>query len=486
LFDIARAIPMKVDVEAVDPGEAGMTRGTAGHGLSGRLLAGRWKVGRLLGHGGMSAVYEAIHRNGNRVAIKVLRVDRQHSERTRRRFMREGYLANRVGHEGVVTVLDDDVTDDGSAFLVMELLEGMNLEQYCARRGGQIPEAEALAVADAVLDVLTAAHAKQIIHRDIKPSNLFLTNSGRLKLLDFGIAGFRERSGVFPTTGEGVCMGTPGFMAPEQARGRWKDVDARTDLWSVGALMFRLLTGRIVHEAESSNEYVIAAATTNAPSLATFAPSQSLGMVEMVDRALKSDPAQRFQTALEMQTAVRAEMSRFVDCRLPSPLGAGGIATCDESVGASIENAFLAPPEHRKVGSTLGRAATVLRPFAVYGVLIVLLLLYLDQVRREKVRASAEATAPMSRVVQNPAPVVGTPAPSPVSGIPTTEREPPPTSPPAPPSATAPLRAPAPRIGAQLGGTGSALARRPNAPSQLASSPASSAVRFEDVLNERR
>ncbi|MET0592766.1 MAG: serine/threonine-protein kinase, partial [Polyangiaceae bacterium] len=347
--------------------------------MSGRLLSNRWRLGDMLGQGGMSAVYEATHRNGKRVAIKLLRGDLQSNERTRGRFMREGHIANQVRHEGVVAVLDDDMTDDGAVFLVMELLEGMNVEQYAAACGGRIPQGEILAIADAVLDVLVAAHAKHIIHRDIKPSNLFLTTGGKLKLLDFGIASFRETSGLTTATREGALLGTPGFMAPEQARGRWKNVDERTDLWALGALMFRLLTGRLVYETENPNEYVVVASTESVPSLATIDPSLPGGIVDLVDRALKSDPAERFPTARDMQAAVRTEMKRFAPCRIPIPARFEPGGTLDESISTNVPNEL---PDRTSSGAfdPIGRMVRALRPllpYAATGILTALAFLYL-------------------------------------------------------------------------------------------------------------
>jgi serine/threonine-protein kinase len=259
----------------------------------------------------MSEVYAATHRNGKAVAIKALHAHLAGNGASRRRFLREGYIANRIAHEGVVSVVDDDMTDDGTVFLVMDLLDGRTLEQHCQERGGVLPANEVLAVADAVLDVLIAAHAQQIVHRDVKPSNVFLTTRGTMKLLDFGIASFREMSASASATRTGFVLGTPGFIAPEQARGRWKEIDARTDLWSVGALMFKLLSGRTVHEGETINETVIAAATEDAPSLASVATPVPEGVAKLVDRALLKKPTDRWATAADMQRAVRDERAKL-------------------------------------------------------------------------------------------------------------------------------------------------------------------------------
>src|SRR5579883_2958914 len=236
----------------------------------GVVLHDKWKLDGLLGVGGMAAVYSATHRNGKRVAVKMLHAEFSQNEEVRKRFLQEGYAANTIAHDGAVSVLDDDVTDDGAAFLVMELLEGETLEQRWERSGQRLPVREVLEEAHQLLDVLAAAHAKNVVHRDIKPENLFLTKAGVLKVLDFGIAKVFEQRAARPTaTRAGMVMGTPAFMAPEQARARWDEVDARTDLWAVGATMFTLVSGHYVHDAPSANEQLIASATTPARGLAS-------------------------------------------------------------------------------------------------------------------------------------------------------------------------------------------------------------------------
>lgn len=152
------------------------------------MLCGKWTLRRLVGVGGMAAVYEAEHRNGKRVAVKVLHAELSIAGEVLSRFLREGYAANRVGHPGAVSVLDDGVAEDGAAFLVMDLLEGETLEVRRTRSRGGLPVAEVLRIADAVLDILAAAHTRGIVHRDVKPENIFVTSAGEVRLLDFGIA----------------------------------------------------------------------------------------------------------------------------------------------------------------------------------------------------------------------------------------------------------------------------------------------------------
>jgi serine/threonine-protein kinase len=276
----------------------------------GSVLNGKWTLERVLGVGGMATVYGAVHRNKKRVAIKMLHSEVSTSLEVRTRFLREGYVANTVDHPGACNVIDDDVTPDGAAFLVMELLEGETLEARRERKGGRLPPAEVLSITGQLLDTLAAAHAKGIVHRDLKPENLFLMQEGRLKVLDFGIARLRETSAAATgATQAGSLLGTPAFMAPEQARGRSEQVDERTDLWAVGATMFTLLTGRQVHEAETLNEQLILAATQSAPPLRKVVDVHE-AVAEVVDRALAFEKADRWKDARSMHSAIRSALEQ--------------------------------------------------------------------------------------------------------------------------------------------------------------------------------
>src|SRR5262249_25018813 len=151
------------------------------------------------------------------------------------RFLGEGYPTNSVKHPGIVRVLDDGVTDDGCVFLVMDLLEGETLEALRQRRGSKLSLVEALDIADRLMDVLHAVHSAGIIHRDLKPQNVFVCADGTVKLLDFGVARVFYRSSQSKLSMFGLVLGTPSFMAPEQALGSRDKVDQRSDVWSLGA-----------------------------------------------------------------------------------------------------------------------------------------------------------------------------------------------------------------------------------------------------------
>jgi serine/threonine-protein kinase len=278
----------------------------------GEVVRGKYRLDRVLGIGGMATVFAATHRNKKQFALKVLHPELSAQVDVRHRFLREGYVANTVGHAGAVVVLDDDVADDGGAFLVMELLDGEALDVLAGRAGGTLPADAVVALADQLLDVLVAAHAKGIVHRDLKPANLFLTTSGQLKVLDFGVARLRDASGLASSTTSGQALGTPAFMPPEQALGKATLVDEKSDVWSVGATMFALLSGSIVHEAETVQELLVFAATKPARSLAAARRDAPAALVAVVDRALAMDKAERWPSAGAMQEALaRASVEAF-------------------------------------------------------------------------------------------------------------------------------------------------------------------------------
>jgi serine/threonine protein kinase len=274
-------------------------------GRVGRLISGKWRLDALIGVGGMAAVYMATHRNGSMAAVKILHEEVALNQEVRERFLREAYIANKVNHPGTVKVLDDDKDEHGAPYIVMELLRGESIESRAQRAGGRLAITDTLDILDQTLAVLESAHAQTIVHRDLKPENLFMTEQAQVKVLDFGIARLREDNAARRTQ-TGLVMGTPAFMAPEQAMGRWSDVDARTDLWAMGATGFTLLTGLPVHEAETAGEMLVAAATRPARSLARVLNGAPFPLVAMLDRALAYERDNRFPDA----TSFRQELAK--------------------------------------------------------------------------------------------------------------------------------------------------------------------------------
>lgn len=270
----------------------------------GQTFAGKWQLERLLGSGAAGAVYAARHKNGHRVAIKVARSKWAAVPEMRERFLNEARASNRVEHRAIARVHDEGIAEDGSVFLVMDLLQGQTLEEYLEANGPLTVE-QALFLAYEMLDVLEVSHSAGVLHRDIKPANLFLNGDGRILLLDFGVARLSESRFL---TQIGVPVGTPSFMPPEQAAGRWSEVDARSDLWSLAATLFTLLCGQTVRQTATLADELQAAIDGTVRSLAAVGqfPKE---VVTLVDRALASDPAARFDGAASMRWAVRHAMS---------------------------------------------------------------------------------------------------------------------------------------------------------------------------------
>jgi len=318
----------------------------------GSVLLRKYTLERVIGSGGMAVVYAGTHRNKNRVAVKVLHQELSARKDLRERFLREGYVANTVDHPGAVAVLDDDTAEDGSAFLVMELLQGMTVEAAQDAHQGRLDAPTVLAIARQLLDVLASAHAHSIVHRDIKPANLFLTREGALKVLDFGIARVREAAGHERSTTTGNVFGTPAFMAPEQAAGRASLIDPRTDIWAVGATMFTLMSGQQVHSGETPQHVALLAATTPARSLADVVPGVDPRVAAVVDRALAFAQEGRWQSAASMRDAAADAYQAIVG----EPIGPSALLP---ALG-ELERGALQGPLSRNPGGTGALAA----PFA--------------------------------------------------------------------------------------------------------------------------
>jgi len=270
----------------------------------GRTLRGHWRFDALIDVGGMAAVYAATHSSGARGAIKILHPNPQLTPEVGCAFLRGG-------HRNVVRVLEDDLDEDGNVCIVMELLEGATLHDCAKLQGGRLAADEVLHVLDQVLDGLAALHDAGIVHRDIKPENLFLTTNGQVKVLDFGLArDSTSTSASESVTFAGVVMGTPEFMPPEQARGRWDLVDNRSDLWSLGATAFALLSGQLVHDEASIPELLLAVIEKSARSLTTALPAAHPALVALVARALERDPSLRWADARAMQAEARRTLVR--------------------------------------------------------------------------------------------------------------------------------------------------------------------------------
>jgi len=274
----------------------------------GDLLDDKYRIVRLIGEGGMGAVYEGenarIHR---RVAIKVLHAEVAGNADAVARFEREAQAAGRIGSEHIVEVLDLGSLPSGARYLVMEFMDGDSLSRRIKQRG-RLAVQEIYPIARQLLDALAAAHGAGIVHRDLKPDNVYLLTSRHgskdfVKLLDFGISKFADITSGLSMTRTGVVMGTPYYMAPEQAKGS-RELDQRVDLYAVGVVLYEALTGKVPFDAETFNELLFKIVLETPRPIEELAPGVDPHLCAIVRRAMAREPAERFQSALEFRTAL--------------------------------------------------------------------------------------------------------------------------------------------------------------------------------------
>ena len=277
--------------------------------LVGRTVAGKYSILRLIGRGGMGAVYEAENLGiGKKVALKFVDKELARDEQVTSRFAREARAASSIESANIVTVFDAGI-EDGRPYLVMELLRGEDLGTRL-RRLGRVPVADALHVAAQVLRGLARAHDAGIVHRDLKPDNVFLVKGDgdplHAKIVDFGVSKIHKaQSGtaVLALTGKGTILGTPLYMAPEQAQAV-DDLDGRADLYSLGAILFECLSGRPPHTGESYEQIILSICMTDAPALETVEPTVPAAVSQFVAKALARSRNNRFRSAPEMLRAL--------------------------------------------------------------------------------------------------------------------------------------------------------------------------------------
>ncbi len=275
----------------------------------GTVIADTYEVTHLIGRGDMGAVWAANHRRlpGTRVAVKVLLADVAGDAESLARFRREAEVASKLGHPNIVQVIDFNTLPDGAPYLVLELLSGESLDQRLSR--GPLAMAEAMTVVRQIGAGLHAAHREGVIHRDLKPQNVFLcpTEMGgdihtQVKVLDFGISKIRGSQTI--KTQESTILGTPQYMAPEQATGAHDKVDARTDVFALGAMVYEMLSGTPAFAGQSVPEVVFKVVYEEPPPLAELAPHLTPAAVEAVNRALAKNQDDRFGSVSEFVEAM--------------------------------------------------------------------------------------------------------------------------------------------------------------------------------------
>lgn len=280
----------------------------------GDIIDEKYRIVRLIGEGGMGYVYEGMNlRIKRRVAIKVLNADIAASSDMKRRFEREAQVAAKIGSPHICDVLDLGDLPSGESYLVMEFLEGEGLDSRIDRSlDGRVPPPELSVLCYQMLEGLAAMHEAGIIHRDIKPANAFIARSSAaanarevVKLLDFGISKFQNDEAAKHVTQTGALLGTPVYMSPEQARGE-RTVDNRSDIYSVGVILYRAITGRLPFEGDNFQQLLFKIALEPAPPLAELAPEVDEGFRAIIDKAMAKSPDDRYATAREMQEALVA------------------------------------------------------------------------------------------------------------------------------------------------------------------------------------
>ncbi|HRG99449.1 MAG TPA: serine/threonine-protein kinase, partial [Polyangiaceae bacterium] len=276
---------------------------------SGQVLSSKYKLGRLLGEGGMGSVYEAEHLVlGTRVAVKILHPELARRDGLIERFLQEAMVAARIRSENVAHVIDVERTADGIAFMVLELLEGESLADVLGRQG-RLEAPTACEYTRQILLALEAAHALGVVHRDLKPENVFVTYIGDrpvLKLIDFGIAKLRrEGAGGRNLTVAGVLMGTAEYMAPEQAYSA-DAVDARADLYAVGVMLYEMLAGARPVSGDDGRVVALKIERGEVVPLVRAAPGVKPELAGLVHRAMAFRRELRFASAAEMRIALEA------------------------------------------------------------------------------------------------------------------------------------------------------------------------------------
>jgi eukaryotic-like serine/threonine-protein kinase len=337
----------------------------------GAMIAGRFRVDRIIGRGGMGEVYAAKHvTTGKEVALKLIHsasgVGKEHT----RRFMREARAATAIDHPNVIEVFDVFEDENGTPVMVMELLKGESLSAY-RQRVGAMKLHEVVTILVPALEAVRAAHAKGIVHRDLKPDNIFLANTsaGRTtKVLDFGIAKVLDPAKISSETqgqqtNTGSILGTPHYMSFEQAMSD-KQVDHRTDIWAMGVILFEALTGRRPMEFDTLGQMYVAFLQGTVPSILAAVPDLPRDVADAIDRAL----AKEREARLDDLGPLIAALARYGDATTPGALAGGtliGELSTSAATNAPLSTSAATPSQTRRSRSPILIGAGVIGAAAI-------------------------------------------------------------------------------------------------------------------------
>jgi len=426
-----------------------------------------------LGAGGMGEIYKALDTRLNRyVAIKVLPPASSADPGRRSRFIQEAQAASALNHPNIITIYDI-LSDAETQYMVMEYIAGKTLLDVIPKGGLRVPVV--LQYGTQMADALATAHAAGIIHRDLKPSNIMVTDAGLVKLLDFGLAKLGERSAVAtspeattmmtgPLTVEGTVMGTVNYMSPEQAEG--KKVDARSDIFSFGSLLYEMATGNTAFDGASSISTLSAVLRDDVRSLAEVAPDVPPQLESIITRCLKKDPDQRWQSMHEVRMALevlrkQSDSGALYKTQIGEPM-----------VAAPAPTAAFAAAAPAPVAAKKGSSGALVAIFVTLGVLVLLGVAGAG-VWWWMTQRKASTPAQVSRVIAAPPPVSAAP-PAPAQTPPPEAAAPPPASEaettipaaPAKPAPTSGKRSPAAQKSAPAEAASQTPAKKPAVPAR--------------------